>query len=151
MTFPINLYQASGRGEKWVKSPSLTTMKTKKKRSKMEKNAAPKITKLEKQYWAHKVSTHRHYHHLQDCHTRLQWPVSSVSQPLYAENEFAAQRQPKSTSRTPQHITPRAALWAERVFSPNGLSTKRAAPPITATTISTLQYRFPGGEPKKNS
>ena len=84
------------------------------------------------------VSSYRHYHHRQDCRTRWQWPVSSVSQPHQGEYDIAVQKLLKNTSRTPQHITPRAALWAKR-FSLRNTRHHQSPPqhhPHTTTTFT---------------
>lgn len=76
------------------------------------------------------VSSYRYYHHRQDCRTRWQWPVSSVSQPHHGEYDIAVQKLLKNTSRASQHVTPRAALWAKRFSLRN---TRHHQSPPTAT------------------
>lgn len=76
------------------------------------------------------VSSYRYYHHRQDCRTRWQWPVSSVSQPHHGEFDIAVQKLLKNTSRASQHVTPRAALWAKRFSLRN---TRHHQSPPTAT------------------
>jgi hypothetical protein len=103
------------------------------------------------------VSSYRYYHHRQDCRTRWQWPVSSVSQPHHGEYDIAVQKLLKNTSRASQHVTPRAALWAKRFSLRNTRhhqSPPTATPPAHhphTTTTSTWQCHIHGAERKKNS